>query len=310
MGEGRHARFTVTSAGVRAKAVAFGVGEDLNSTVADGPPDAGPRYDVTARLEANEWGGAVEPRLVVRSVHEVGSGCGDDQAGCAGCACRARGEDWWRTACKELDAELEPRVTAPLGRAREVLDRRGEGALGTLADLLTTGESLLVACADVSRRRSLFARELDPLRFGRPAVAALSSRCEAATEGAPEQLATGAVWLADYFSIATRPGFAERFDHVFALDPPAFREHREALDRSAPISGEGFAPCMGAGGARAHPPGPRARVLAQAVAGGVLPGPGCGRRKPHGRAGRGCRLRRRRAPSWPGPSRALSTGVE
>jgi single-stranded-DNA-specific exonuclease len=241
MGEGRHARFTVTSAGVRAKAVAFGVGEDFNSTVAEGPPDAGRRYDVTARLEANEWGGAVEPRLVVRSVHEVRARSGDDQtAGCTQCACRARGENWWRTACKELDASIEPQVPAPLGRAREVLDRRGEGALGTLADLLTTGESLLVVCADVSRRRSLFERELDPLRFGRPAVSALSARCDAGTEAALEQLAAGAVWLADYPSIATRPGFAERFEHVFALDPPQFREHREALHRSGPVSGEGF----------------------------------------------------------------------
>jgi single-stranded-DNA-specific exonuclease len=225
---------------VRAKAVAFGVGDGLSSTVGDGPPDAARRYDVTARLEANEWGGAVEPRLVVRSVHLV-SGESEDAAGrgCADCACRARGENWWQTVCGELDAPLEPQATAALGPARAVTDRRGEGALGVLADLLSTGESLLVVCADVSRRRALFERELDPGRFGRPSVVdAVSARCAEGVVSASRDRAI--VCLADHVSVAKRVGLAERFEHVFVLDPPPLRSLYEALERSAPTGGEGF----------------------------------------------------------------------
>jgi single-stranded-DNA-specific exonuclease len=226
MGEGRHARFTVTSAGVRAKAVAFGVGDGLGATVGEGPPDAERRYDVTARLEANEWAGAVEPRLVVRSVHAVSrsaeAGGGN---GCGACDCRARGAAWWDAVCRELDRVLDRAPTAPPARpARVVLDRREEGALGILSDLLSTRESLLVACADVSRRRGLFERVLEPGRFGRPeSVACMSARCaDEAAAAALETAGDGALCVADHLSISSRPELAGRFEHVFVLDPPPY----------------------------------------------------------------------------------------
>ena len=59
MGEGRHARFSVISGGVRARAVAFG----CDGHVTDDP---GQPLDATFRLERNAWNGAVEPRLVLR----------------------------------------------------------------------------------------------------------------------------------------------------------------------------------------------------------------------------------------------------
>jgi single-stranded-DNA-specific exonuclease len=59
MGEGRHARFTVSSHGVRARAVAFGTGGGL--PVAEGAP-----VQATFKLEVNEWNGVSEPRLVLR----------------------------------------------------------------------------------------------------------------------------------------------------------------------------------------------------------------------------------------------------
>jgi single-stranded-DNA-specific exonuclease len=244
MGEGRHARFTVTSAGVRAKAVAFGVGDGLDATLGNGPPDRARRYDVTARLEANEWGGAVEPRLVVRSVHAISGPPEPGGAeGCAECACRARGEAWWDAVCRELDRPLGPPALEPAAApARTVLDRRGEGALGILSDLLTTGESLLVVCADTSRRRSLVERVLDPARFGRCGpVGCVSARCAkapaaAALDGAGE----GAVCLADHFALCSHAAPALCFEHVFVLDPPPSRELRDALVQSAPGAGEGF----------------------------------------------------------------------
>lgn len=61
MGEGKHARFTVESRGVRSRGVAFGTGGRL-------PVGEGEIADVTFRLEVNEWNGVTEPRLVLRHV--------------------------------------------------------------------------------------------------------------------------------------------------------------------------------------------------------------------------------------------------
>jgi single-stranded-DNA-specific exonuclease len=59
MGEGKHARFTVESGGVHARAVAFGNEGRLG--VAEGEP-----VQATFSLEVNEWRGVSEPRLVLR----------------------------------------------------------------------------------------------------------------------------------------------------------------------------------------------------------------------------------------------------
>ncbi|MGH2978769.1 MAG: single-stranded-DNA-specific exonuclease RecJ, partial [Solirubrobacterales bacterium] len=67
MSEGRHVRFTVTSGGARSRAIGFGIG----AATAPVLRDSRVRHDLTARLEANEWRGAVEPRLVIRSLHTL-----------------------------------------------------------------------------------------------------------------------------------------------------------------------------------------------------------------------------------------------
>src|SRR4051794_12695026 len=59
MGEGRHLRFTVEAGGARSRAVAFGCGGRL-------PVDSGEPADATFTLELDDWGGAVEPRLILR----------------------------------------------------------------------------------------------------------------------------------------------------------------------------------------------------------------------------------------------------
>jgi single-stranded-DNA-specific exonuclease len=64
MGEGRHLRFTVASAGTRARAVSFGQGGSL-------PVEEGVPVDATFALEVNEWNGVSEPRLVLRRAQAV-----------------------------------------------------------------------------------------------------------------------------------------------------------------------------------------------------------------------------------------------
>ncbi len=104
MGEGRHARFSVSSAGARARAVAFGCEGRL-------PVDPGEPADASFRLERNVWNGAVEPRLVLRHARR----CEPPPIEVLG-----EPEDFLRSAFAELDAPLEgasaraPRPAPPI----------------------------------------------------------------------------------------------------------------------------------------------------------------------------------------------------
>ncbi|HSZ06593.1 MAG TPA: single-stranded-DNA-specific exonuclease RecJ [Solirubrobacteraceae bacterium] len=71
MGEGKHARFTVESHGVRARAVAFGMGGRL---ALNGEESVG-ELRATFTLEVNEWNGVSEPRLVLRraQIEQIGA---------------------------------------------------------------------------------------------------------------------------------------------------------------------------------------------------------------------------------------------
>jgi single-stranded-DNA-specific exonuclease len=140
MGEGRHARFSVISGGVRAKAVAFG----CDGRVGEGPDVA---CDATFRLERNAYHGAVEPRLVLRH--------------CVPCAPQPitrlhEDSDYLSAVLAELERGIaadEHRLPAPApGLVRAVLDRRGESPLAVLTDARAGGSATLAVCADVERR--------------------------------------------------------------------------------------------------------------------------------------------------------------
>ncbi len=196
MGEGRHARFCVSSAGVRARAVAFGCDGRVGDESAD------PR-DATFKLERNTWNGAVEPRLVLR--HEQR---------CAPAAIEVVGEptDYLAAVLSEFaddaavlsefarDAAVLSELAgdaAPLNRAtpsarRTVLDRRGESPLAVLADAIASGNAVLALCADVPRR-----------------LAGLQAR-------------TGGFALACNQALELDPTLALAYDQLVVLDPPAF----------------------------------------------------------------------------------------
>lgn len=242
MGEGRHARFTLTSAGVRTRAVVFGVSAPLG---ADQP--AGARHDLVGRLEVNEWRGAVEPRLVLRSLHplsQVEARNPESEPGCAACACRAEGAEWWDRVWQELESSVAdirardgrrhstPVTVSERASWRTVIDRRGHGIFGSLSDLLSTGEPLLVACADVSRRRRLLECELAPARFDRPPAVIVSSRCTTAAVESAECPSERDFCLIDYETLAHSPDIAWRFAHIFALDPPPFEPVIDLLARA------------------------------------------------------------------------------
>jgi single-stranded-DNA-specific exonuclease len=138
MGEGRHLRFTVEAGGHRARAVAFG-------TTALPDEEA---VDALFGLELNEWGGAVEPRLVLRCAQPPEP---------ASVTLAGEPEDAVSAALAELDAPLPVAAATPPGRPGR--DRRRGGAAGVVAALVATGEPVLVVCADArARRRHLAGR--------------------------------------------------------------------------------------------------------------------------------------------------------
>ena len=117
-------------------------------------PARGRRRATTSSRAWSRTGGegSVEPRLVVRSLHDARWGRGPHAADVRHVRCRRDEAAWW-DAVWDASTTAEPcPPSCAAGAERAIVDRRGEGALGVLGDLLTTGEPLLVVCADVSRR--------------------------------------------------------------------------------------------------------------------------------------------------------------
>jgi single-stranded-DNA-specific exonuclease len=184
--EGRHVRFTVQSGGHRARGVAFGTSRLPEGDV----------LDATFGLEVNEWGGAVEPRLLLRHAQPP-----------APAPIELVGEpaEPVAAALAELGAPLPAAgaTAAPAGTPR---DRRGGGVAGTLAALVASGEPVLVACADARRRR-----------------AHLEDR-------------VGGFALAAWTALERDSGLVAAYAHVVALDPPASAGQEALLDARATLA--------------------------------------------------------------------------
>jgi single-stranded-DNA-specific exonuclease len=137
MGQGRHARFLVSSGGTRTPAVAFGC--DGRLPIRDGGP-----ADATFRLERNRWNGAVEPRLVLRRAWRC-----DPKA----IVVLGEPDEYLVAAIDELDRPLDdPPPRSSTGADRAIIDRRGESPLAVLADARAIGAPVLAVCTDVGRR--------------------------------------------------------------------------------------------------------------------------------------------------------------
>ena len=191
--EGQHCRFTLSSGGTRAGGVAFRTAARSISECGDGLRDA------AVTLELNRWNGTVEPRVVLRALCPVEPG-----------ACEVVGEtdDFWASFEAALAAPERPVAAPDTPGARELCDRRGEGFAGVVGDLLSSGDSVLIVCADVARRRTSLERVLGP---------------------------PGAT-LVSWSSLAADPALARPFEHLVALDPPPAAAG-EGLLASAPGGG-------------------------------------------------------------------------
>ena len=134
MGDGKHLRCTVNSAGLRVGAVAFGL-----SRLPEGADTA---LDVVGSLEVNRWRGAEELRFVIsqttlpsQPIELVGRPADDLAATFA------------LLAATELPVAAVDEPTQ-----RELLDRRGAGVAGVIGALSASGESVLVVSISEQRR--------------------------------------------------------------------------------------------------------------------------------------------------------------
>jgi hypothetical protein len=186
--------------------------------------------DVAVQLEAGEWRGAVEPLVVLRGACATEPG-----------HLELVGEEPFWTG---LGRALEPGAPVPLtsasraGEGRRVLDRRGEGLAGVAADLVSSGGRVLIACADVSRRRE---------------------GLESLLGGLARRSAPRAPALLSWASLAREPGLAADFEHLLAVDPP----DRDALER---LLADAPGPAVGAWSHRAWGEAERAFALMVATA--------------------------------------------
>jgi single-stranded-DNA-specific exonuclease len=184
MGEERqHARFTLVTGATRARGVAFGATQRSLAPALNEP------HDVALRLEANRWNDAVEPRVLLRALCVPRRG-----------ELRVLGEDvpFWERVRREFAADPAGpgTVAVPGGAVRAAaVDRRGEGFAGVAVDLLTSGESVVAAVADVPRRRE----SLERLVAG----------------AAPSGLT-----LVSTAALARDPALVAGFAHLVVVDPP------------------------------------------------------------------------------------------
>jgi single-stranded-DNA-specific exonuclease len=208
--DGRHLRFTARSSAGTCRTVWWGAGGDAERLRAGG------RFDLACRVERNDWNGTSAVQLVARAVEPVRPA---PAAGLCATPCDAT------CPARALPVEQESAARArlaPVGAAA-VHDRRDRGALAELARLAACGESVLVLCADVSRRRALVAGPLAPERYGLRGAILASARCAPrALDVRFAALEEPGPWLvvADHATLAARPELAERVRHVAVLDAP------------------------------------------------------------------------------------------
>ncbi len=259
---GKHSRFELESGVGKASGVAFGMNGELERAAAEGA------LDLSVRLEVDRWNGAESPRVVLRGLYPFAGEAGSAEAeaaeptgagarpatACPGEGCSAPAGEWWTRfgAAFESFDDAWPVCPAPNGaRSREVVDRRRGAAIAAIAELVSTGDSVLALCADAARRRALADSAADPRRFGAGAPVVACCRCGDdaldAALGAPgeDEERPGGLVLSDWGALARRPSAPRRFQHVVLVDPPPF-ERLEDLARE---------PRFGPGGASPLAPG-------------------------------------------------------
>ena len=218
--QGKHSRFQLESGAGRAAGVAFGMNGEI--TRREDQP-----LDLSVELEVDRWNGAEQPRVVVRELYPLEQAEADSGRRPCGDGCPAPDDEWWPRLEQELASVADGRPAALLGvrgadgPRRQLVDRRGGAAVASLAELISSGESVLAVCADAARRSKLASSAADPRRFGAAPPRIACCRCGAESLDATLREAPGAALaLVDWTAIARRPDAVPLFSHVVVIDPP------------------------------------------------------------------------------------------
>ena len=214
LGEGRHVAFMLAAGGARSRCVLFGAGSRL-------PAEPGEPVGAVVKLEANRWNGTVEPRLVLRHAHRGTHPpielIGEPDWACGLARELARDLGRWTAPIVPPEgvgdlggttASTKGPTRAAAAGERVVLDRRGTGIAGLIADLVSTGEPVLALAAHAPHR----ARHL--------------------------QDRVGGFALCSWQALEDDPALAAGYAHVVAIDPPAHPAQQALVDH---LSGAGWA---------------------------------------------------------------------
>jgi single-stranded-DNA-specific exonuclease len=227
--EGKHSRFQLESGAGRAAGVAFGMNGEI-SRREDQP------LDLSVELEVDRWNGAEQPRVVVRELYPLDGA--DSPSRPCGEGCPTEDGEWWERIGGELERVTAGQpgalldVRAAEGGRREQIDRRGGAAVASLAELISSGESVLAICADAARRAKLASSAADPRRFGAALPRIACCRCGSGSLDRALRSSDGAgLVLVDWTVVARRPDAPRDFRHVVLIDP-APSEALESLARA------------------------------------------------------------------------------
>lgn len=228
--DGRHLQCLVEAGGARSSAIGFG-----QSFLVDKISDS-QHWDVAFRLERNEWAGSVAPQLNLREIFPRPGKPPHTAETCSGrcdrdCPERIRSEEFWPLF--RQGAPLPPgcrdgRPAATLLEDR-VIDRRGFGDIrGQIAQLISTGENVLLLVADLPRRRQLLAGlPLESLGAGRLLLAgsrcssqALSEKLANNSPASPSGSGASTLGLTDFATASASAALTSGFDHLVFVDPP------------------------------------------------------------------------------------------
>lgn len=211
MGEGKHLRFTLVSGGHRSRAVWFGRSSP--------PDDPGNGFDVMGELSLNHWKGSVEPSFRVTGIRPVMSGAVEPLA-------VAEPDEWWERFELALAGQADRETSRLAGAASEVVRHRNS-SLATVAELVSSGESVLVVTAEAYRRWiSLGGSSLG--RFGPDGPVPSTGAWFGSPEGALGQLESR-LTVVDYETLASKSPPIGHFENVVLFDPPASESEFELV---------------------------------------------------------------------------------
>ncbi len=215
--EGKHARFNLSTGTLSARGVAFNSNGKLEA--AQRAP-----HDIAVRLEVNHWNGAVEPRAVLADAFARRPDPGADAEVDRGHTCPEGAEDeWWPRFAAELARDpstpaAAAAVAARAGGPRVVLDARRSSASARMAELLSSGERVIVVAADAARRSALAEQGTIGGAIEPSCVCLRCPAGELETRGAN---AACNLLVTDWESLAREPAAAVRFQHLVLVDPPS-----------------------------------------------------------------------------------------